>query len=1311
VTGLTCHHGSPRKSTPLVKTRIADLRARCDGLMLADRRNLQRRISGAAKISAPEKRNKVLAGIANEIDRATAKVNARKAVVPGKISYPAELPITDRRQELLDTIRDNQVVIVAGETGSGKSTQLPKLCLELGRGVDGFIGHTQPRRIAARSIATRVAEELGSTIGELVGFTVRFSDQVGDTTLIKLMTDGILLNEVHRDRRLSRYDTIIIDEAHERSLNIDFLLGYLKTLLPKRPDLKVIITSATIDTERFSAHFSDAPIVEVSGRTYPVEIRYRPLDDPTQPEPRDQPQGISDAVVELFTEKDGDILVFCSGEREIRDAAETLEELGLRHTEIVPLYGRLSAGEQNRVFQKHTGRRIVLATNVAETSLTVPGIRAVVDAGTARISRYGRRTKVQRLPIEPISQASASQRAGRCGRLGPGVCIRLFAEDDYNSRPEFTEPEIQRTGLASVILQMAALDLGEIESFPFLDPPDSRSIRDGVALLEEVGALEIDGGDTRRRLTKIGRNLARLPLDVRIGRMVLEADRNLCLSEVEVIAAALSIQDPRERPLEKEQQADQMHARFLDGDSDFLGWLRLWEYIRTERRARTSNQFRRLCRDEYLNYRRVREWQDIHSQLRDITDELRLHRNRKPADADTIHKSLLSGLLSNIGKKEPEGYEYRGARGARFFISPGSTLFKRAPDWLMAAELVETSRLWARSAVGIPSEWAEEVGAHLVKRSHSDPWWDAKRGSAIAKESVTLYGMPLQTDKVVQFGKYDRDASRELFIRHALVAGEWESTHPFVAHNYDRIDEVLEMEARERRSNLLVDDDTLVKFFSDRIAEDITTVRHFDRWWRDIREAQPHLLELGLDDLIDPAAAAPNPEAFPEVWEYGDLDLPLEYEFDPTSPADGMTVDIPLQGLVRIDPAVFEWHVPGVREELVTALIRSLPKNFRKMFAPVPDTARTVLSQISPEEGSGLLIPLRRELIGLGGTPIPIDAFDLDGLPPHLRPIFRIIDESGTAIATGSDLMQLKNLVREETRSVVQSASHDLEQTGLTSWSIGELPEVIEVAGDGHSMQAYPALVDEGESVGVRLLATPAEQDAAMWQGTIRLLLLNLPSPGKLLRPLLTSEAKRSLRTGPHADQTEWVEDCLGCALGEIVGETGGPAWDGVGFDRLLTRARDELHGRVTSVANDSLALLAALEDTEVAFNRLDEERHAAVVTDIANQVGSLIYSRFLTNIGSQRIPDVRRYLEAIERRIERLPQDPSRDSQHMELIHQLEGELDRLEEAIPGEPRLMEAAWMIQELRVSLFAQTLGTRGKVSEKRIRNLLTTIEMG
>jgi ATP-dependent helicase HrpA len=1291
-------------------TSISELRTRADGLTLAYRRSFHRRISGAARISAPDKRNRALDTIAADLEKAAARVAARIAARPDAVSYPAELPITNRRDELLAAIDAHQVVIVAGETGSGKSTQLPKMCLEIGRGADGLIGHTQPRRIAARSIAARVADELGGQVGGLVGYTVRFSDQVGDTTTIKLMTDGILLNEIHHDRRLSRYDTIIIDEAHERSLNIDFLLGYLRNLLPRRPDLKLIITSATIDTERFSTHFSGAPVVEVSGRTYPVEVRYRPLDDPATSEPRDQPQAICDAIVELFTDAEGDILVFCSGEREIRDASDAVTDLRLRHADVVPLYGRLSAAEQNRVFQRHTGRRIVIATNVAETSLTVPGIRAVVDSGTARISRYGKRTKVQRLPIEPISQASANQRAGRCGRLGPGVCIRLYSEEDFNSRPAFTEPEVQRTGLASVILQMAALDLGEIESFPFIDPPDSRSVRDGVALLEEVGALRPEGS-SRRRLTKLGRRLARIPLDVRLGRMVLEADRNNCLLEVEVIAAALSIQDPRERPVDLEAQADQKHARFVDGSSDFLGWLRLWDYLRTERRARTSNQFRRLCRDEFLNYRRIREWQDIHAQLRDISDELGLHRNRKAADPDAIHRSLLSGLISHVGRKDPDGYEYRGARATRFFISPGSALFKRSPEWVMAAELVETSRLWAHTLAAIPPDWIEDAGRHLVKRTYSEPWWDAERGSALARESVTLYGLPLHTDRAVQYGRIDPPAAREMFIRHALVAGEWETDHAFDRWNRERIDEVLDIEARERRANLLVDDDTLVDLFSHRIPDEITTVRGFDRWWRDARAEQPELLRLSHDDLIDSSVAEPDPEAFPTVWEYGDLELPLQYEHDPTSAADGMTIDIPLRGLDRINPAVFEWHVRGLRLELVTELIRSLPKQLRKAFAPVPDTAAIVLDSIDPAQGTGLLQPLRRELTRLSGLSIPIDAFELDSLPRHLRPRFRIVDDTGNPVVEGNDLVVLKGEVSNEIRTAVGEINHELETTGLTTWSIGELPPIVEIAGTEHTMRAYPTLVDEGNSVAVRLLATEQEQAQAMLEGTRRLLLLNLPSARKLLRPLLTAEARDAIRFGPHESQAAWIEDCLGCAIGAIVTAAGGPAWDAVGFDRLLGRARDELGSLVLDIAAASLDVFDALEVLEAAFNRPAVQSHEAALQDVADQASSLIYPGFLSAVGPARIQDISRYLAAAAKRLEQLPGDPVRDARLMATIHSLENEIDRLEHVIPDDPRLMDVAWMIQELRVSFFAQALGTREKVSEKRIRKRLREIEMG
>ena len=1281
----------------------SDLRGRLDGLTPNDRQRFRRRLSGIERIADPGRRAKVLETIAGDLDVALDRLAQRRAAAPKKLSYPAELPITERRRDLLDTIRDHQVVIVAGETGSGKSTQLPKLCLELGRGVEAMIGHTQPRRIAARSIAERVAEEIGSVVGGLVGYKVRFSDQVGDTTLVKVMTDGILLAEIHGDRRLSRYDTIIIDEAHERSLNIDFLLGYLKTLLPKRPDLKLIITSATIDTERFAEHFNDAPVVEVSGRAYPVEVRYRPLDGASVPEPRDQPQGICDAVVELTGEGSGDILVFCSGEREIRDAADALAELRLPHTEVLPLYGRLSSAEQHRVFQPHRGRRVVLATNVAETSLTVPGIRYVVDSGTARISRYSRRTKVQRLPIEPVSQASADQRAGRCGRLGPGVCIRLYSEDDYSARPQFTEPEIRRTNLASVILQMAARDLGEIEAFPFLDPPDARTVRDGIALLVELGALPGDTRDSARRPTKLGRQLVEYPLDLRLARIIIESGRNDCLNEMLVIAAALAIQDPRERPVEKRQHADQHHARFRDETSDFLSWLLLWEYLGDERRARTSNQFRKMCRDEFLNYRRVREWQDIHAQLRDVAREQGLTINRRPAATEVVHRSLLAGLLSNIGHKDPDGFEYRGGRGARFSINPGSTLFKRSPEWVMAAELVDTSRLWARGVAAVDPEWVEEIGAHLVKRSYSDPWWDRERGTSMARETVTLYGLPLHTDRTVQYERVDPAGARELFIHGALVAGEWDTDHAFMRHNRAKVAEVHELEARRRRAGLLVDDEVIFQFFDQRLPDDITSVRHFDRWWKEARREDPHQLDLSLEVLIDPAADPVDGEAFPEVWAHGDLALPLTYEFDPGSPTDGITVDVPIQGLDRVDPAVFEWHVPGLREELITALLRSLPKQIRRRFSPVPNTVRALLDGLDPDDG-GLLRHLRRELSRIGGVPVPADAFDLTRLPSHLQPTFRVVDAEGNVLAEGSDLTALKTELREEARATMAASGHELEQTGLTAWSIGELPGVFEVGGAAHTVRTYPALVDEGASVGVRLLATPAEQAEAMWAGTRRLLLLNLPSAGRLLRPLLTNEATAAVKSGPYEGSAEWAQDCLTCAVDQIMGQMDAPVWDAVAFEVLLTATRDKLDESLTEVARASLRILETLQSVRLAVARASD-RFASSVADVAEQIDRLIYPGFVTGVGAGRLADVHRYVQAIERRLDQLPEHYERDRQRMASVRKLEAEHDRLREAFPGSVAVLEIAWMLQELRVSLFAQALGTRGKVSEKRISQAL------
>ena len=1281
-----------------------EINARLSALPDAMREGFARRLSGAARIADRRRRARVLAEIESAVETAITARVARTDAVPKKIAYPAELPITDRRDELLSTIRNNQVVIVAGETGSGKSTQLPKMCLELGRGIDGRIAHTQPRRIAARSIAERVAEELNSQVGGLVGYSVRFTDEVGSTTAIRLMTDGILLNEIQRDRMLWAYDTIIIDEAHERSLNIDFLLGYLKQLLPSRPDLKLIVTSATIDTERFSAHFDDAPVVEVSGRTYPVEVRYRPLVDPDGVEDKDQVQGICDAVSELTGEGRGDILVFCSGEREIRDTVDALGEMRLNATEILPLYGRLSAGEQHRVFSPARGRRIVVATNVAETSLTVPGIRYVIDPGTARISRYSRRTKVQRLPIEAISQASANQRAGRCGRLGPGIAIRLYDETDYESRPAFTEPEVLRTNLASVILQMAAIGLGDVEAFPFVEPPDTRAIRDGVNLLEELGAVDPGHQGTKRWLTKLGRQLSRLPLDPRLARMLIEADDRACVREVLIIAAALSIQDPKERPVGQEAQAEQSHARFRDPNSDFLSWLRLWEYIQTQRKDLTSSRFRRMCRDEFLHYRRIREWQDVHGQLRDVAKELGLRRNRQPADPESIHRALMAGLLSHLGRKEPKGHEYRGARGAVFAISPASTLFKANPEWVMAAELVETSRLWAHSVARIDPAWAESAGGHLLKRSFSDPWWDAKRGAAVAHETVTLYGLTLVTDRTVQYGRIDPAAARQLFIEHVLVAGEWDSRHPFVEHNAAVINEVLAMEARERRSDLLVDDDTVVDWFAQRIPDDIISTRHFDNWWKDARHDNPGLLALSVDDLLDPDAAPVDESAFPQVWSYGDLELPINYEFDPSSRSDGITIDVPLAALDRVDPDAFEWQVPGLRNELVIALVRSLPKRLRKQFVPIPETVHGLMDGLDPSEG-GLIEAVRRELTRLGGVPVMTEDFQLDALPHHLSPRYRVVDAAGETIAEGDDLAQIREGLREAARATIDDTAHGLERSGATTWDFGEIPAYVRLGEAGNSVIAYPALVDEGKSVGLRLLATEDEQADAMWAGTRRLLLLQLPSAVKLLRPLLTNEAKLALATGPYDGPGDWMEDVLAAAVTEQMAEAAAPAWDAVGFDRLLEAVRIGLGESVAAIGGASLEALATLRRVQTALDSPAMRLFDDARTDIEDQLDRFIYPGFLTGVGAGRVRDVARYVAAVERRIERIGDDPGRDLELMGRVWALQRRLDNLMDQLPFSPEMIDIAWMIQELRVSLFAQQLGVRGTISEKRIRRAL------
>jgi ATP-dependent helicase HrpA len=1246
------------------------------------------------------------------------------------ISYPAELPVSQRKDEILRAIRDHQVVVIAGETGSGKTTQIPKICLELGRGLSGQIGHTQPRRLAARTVAERIAEELGSPLGEAVGYQVRFTDVSADDTLVKLMTDGILLNEIARDRQLRRYDTLIIDEAHERSLNIDFILGYLRQLLPSRPDLKVIITSATIDPERFAAAFGGAPIVEVSGRTYPVEVRYRPAD-----EDGDQGQAISDAIDELSPEGPGDILVFLSGEREIRDTADLLA--GRERLEVLPLYSRLSAAEQHRVFERRPAssftRRVVLATNVAETSLTVPGIKYVIDPGTARISRYSYRTKVQRLPIEPISQASANQRKGRSGRTSDGICIRLYTEEDFESRPEFTDPEILRTNLASVILQMAAIGLGDVPKFPFIDPPDARNIADGLTLLAELNAFK-DG-----RITGLGRKLARLPVDPRIGRMILEADRNGCVREVLIIASALSIQDPRERPADAQQAADDKHRRFADPDSDFVAYLNLWEYLAERQRELSSSAFRRMCRADFLNYLRVREWQDLQGQLQRLAGDLGVAVSSSSAERVRLHVSLLAGLLSQIGMKTeparatasaPSGRrpraEYLGARNARFAIFPGSAL--KAPDWIVAAELVETSRLWARTVARIEPEWVEPLARHLVRHSYSEPHWEKKRGAAVALEKVTLYGVPLVVDRKVPYGRVDPAAARELFIRHALVEGDWQTSHKFFAENRRLLAEAEEVEHRARRRGLVAGEEELYAFYDARIPAEVVSSRHFDTWWKQARRADPGLLTFKAGDLLLDAADV-SADAYPDVWTSESAGTrPLSYAFEPGSETDGVTVDIPLSRLNQVNAAEFSWQVPGLRTELVTEMIRSLPKALRRDLVPAPDVAREVVARLGPPSGD-LRDAVARELRSLRGVTVPRDAWDLSGLPPHLRITVRVTD-GDRVLAEGKDVAELQRELRPRLRQVLSQAAAGLTRSGLTSWDFGALPRVFREG----TVVAYPALADAGSTVDVRLFETEAAARAAMWAGTRRLILLGAPSPVKSIAGGLSTRAKLALSHNPHGGVAAMFADCVSCAADHLMAEAGGPAWDREGFERLSAAVRSGLHQVTADVVAHVESALRLAHAIEV---RLDTSPSGtpggsspprgvrgdgspprgvwggrppeAAESDMRAQLSGLIYPGFVTATGYRRLPHLTRYLRGIERRLDKLPENPARDAANMVVAQRAEQAFRQAVDGLPAgrrdAPDVTEVRWMLEELRVSLFAQTLGTQVPVSENRILRAL------
>ncbi|OBA50758.1 ATP-dependent RNA helicase HrpA [Kocuria sp. ICS0012] len=1363
-----------------------------------------------------------------------------------RIVYPNDLPVSARREDIMAAIRDHQVVVIAGETGSGKTTQLPKMCLELGLGDGGLIGHTQPRRIAARSVAERIAHELGQRVGDTVGYQVRFTSEVGKDSRIKLMTDGILLAEIGHDPQLSRYNAIIIDEAHERSLNIDFLLGYLKRLLPQRPDLKVVITSATIDPQRFAEHFvlpdpqhpdadpEPAPIIEVSGRTYPVEIRYRPLaqerggdggededntGDGLVDEDRDPIDAVCDAVVELSREPRGDILVFFAGEREIRDAQDALHKVidshrSLAGTQILPLFGRLSMAEQNRVFAPSSHRRIVLATNVAETSLTVPGIKYVIDPGTARISRYSARTKVQRLPIERISQASARQRAGRSGRTSDGVCIRLYSEEDFESRPEYTDPEILRTNLAAVILQMISVGVVEqphdITQFPFVQKPDARAVKDGVVLLRELGALRsgaADAGDDaasssardghrgrrsrsgrhrgrqsgpRGPLTRTGEVLAALPVDPRLGRMIVESQRRGCVREVLVLTAALTVQDPRERPLEKRQAADEFHARFRDKTSDFLSYGLLWQYLQEQQSELSSSQFRKLCRREYLNFLRIREWQDLYAQLRQIARQVGIDAGASreidvASHQEAVHKSLLSGLLSNIGVRDERTREYRGARGTKFAIFPGSALFKTSPDWLVSAELVETSRLWARTNAAIKPEWAEEIAPQLVKRSYSEPHWSRSRGAVMAYEKVTLYGLPVVSERPVLFSRIDPELSRELFIRHALVEGDWQTRHTFVKRNRKALAQVEELENRMRRKDLRVDDQVLFDFYDARVPADVVSQRHFDAWWKKARQRDEHLLDLTPEDLIAPEVAELDTASFPRSWTVaspdGELSLDLDYEFAPgAETADGVTVRVPVLFLDRLAPEQFEWHIPGLRVELVTALIKSLPKAVRRNFVPAPDTAVTAVKHLDAEfdpARDSLLESLATVLRRLRGHPVQASDFHPEALPAHLRMRFEVRDARNSVLGRGDDLTELKQRLRPKVRAALaeslggaaaqlydaargsaegSAASGDdaaaarrgrgkrgsarpapgtspgsgapqaasLERTDLTAWPEPDPPRRVETTVAGQTVTGYPTLVavrdtdaSQPPRVDLRILSDAEEQRAAQRDGVIALLHRTLPSVHRYVVGHLSQKERLIFTQNPHGSVEALITDCTIAAIDRLVPEE--PPFTRDQFRAVAEHVRAELIDTVFAV---TALVTTALTESNTVRKRLKKPGSLGAVAafkDMSEQLSRLIHPGFVARTGWRALQHVPRYLAGINVRLDKLSGHLQRDAVAMQTVHDLEAEyraaVDAVPSTVPTPAALRAVRWDLEELRISFFAQELGTAHTVSEKRIRKRL------
>ncbi|MCG7529772.1 ATP-dependent RNA helicase HrpA [Psychrobium sp. MM17-31] len=1282
---------------------------------LLDGIKLRARLRSLKKIKDEKRLTKTLEKISIDCSKALNRYEQRVANVPN-VSYPAQLPVSQLQSKIADAIRDNQVVIVAGETGSGKTTQLPKICLEVGRGLKGMIGHTQPRRLAARSVAERIADEMNCELGDAVGFRVRFADKLNDHSYIKLMTDGILLAEIAHDPFLNRYDTIIIDEAHERSLNIDFLFGYLKRILPKRPDLKVVITSATIDTERFSKHFDDAPVIEVSGRTYPVEVRYH-IDDGD--EDKDQLQSIFDAVDELMAEGDGDILIFMNGEREIRDTSDALSKQKLPNTDILPLYARLSYSEQSKIFKSSHKRRIVLATNVAETSLTVPGIRYVIDPGTARISRYSYRTKVQRLPIEKISQASANQRKGRCGRVADGICIRLYSESDFDARSPFTDPEILRTNLASVILQMVSLGLGHIEAFPFLQAPDSRNINDGIRLLEEIGALSKEHdkkkqyGHEQLSLSAIGKQISKLPIDPRLARMVIEAQKNGALSQLLVIAAGLSIQDPRERPLEQQQKSDSAHQKHLDKASDFIGFLNLWTYLKEQQAALSNSRFRKLCREQFLNYNRVREWQDLVSQLMQVLNEQGIEVLDNESSFDAIHQSILSGLLSHIGFKDQDN-EFSGARNSKFYIFPGSALSKKPPKWVMVSELVETSRLFGRVAAKIEPAWIEPLAGDLVKKSYSEAHFEKKRGQVVAFEQVSLFGVVIVAKRKVDYSPINSAESRELFIRQGLVEGQLNSNIPFYRHNLNLVSQVEDLEHKSRRRDILVDDNDLYLFYEEALPKHIVNEVQLNSWWRKEGKKQPKALEFDVEQLIRSDAGGVSKHDFPDTWQQGNLTFRVSYNFEPGEIDDGVSIHIPIELLNQVQVVDFDWQVNGLRHEKVIALIKSLPKAIRRNFVPAPNYADSCMAAM-PVMESSLIEAMSKQLLRMSGVRIDKEAWDLNQLPVHLLMNFKVEQvlkgSKNKLLGQGRDLAKLQeDLSDKVAKSLVKVADDGIEKKNITAWDFGELPSSYTSKRGQFEVKAYPALVANKDDVEIKLFDSEEQASRVNRVGLRKLLLINVPSPIAHMQRTLPNKAKLGLYYHGFGQLNVLIDDIISAAVDVIIEDSELSVNNEQQFTLLKDRVRSDLADTVVRIAQ-------SVEQCLSLFNQVNKKLKGKVGLDmimahgdIKSQLEGLIFKGFVTELGFERMVHLQRYLQAILKRLEKLVIDVNKDRLAMLSVERVTKDYQVLVNKLPKRasmpPELIHIRWMLEELRVSLFAQTLGTQYPISEKRVSQAIT-----